>query len=254
MIRSISFKIIHWFIFSLLHINVLYVFAQTMDPIQLDRPDQTETVYTVPKKYLQVENGFRIEHIGKNKYVYDFPSALWKYGITHKTELRLITDLAKEDGKTLLRPLSIGFKTALTEEKGILPKISFIGHLIWNVKEGKFSRSSIVIPKFRFTFQNSISENASIGYNMGMEWNPENSVPTYIYTIAYGHSITKRIAAYIETYGLYARNANADSRLDAGVTYLITSDLMMDLSSGMGLSEIAPKYFFALGISFRTKL
>ncbi|MDV3574025.1 hypothetical protein CMU59_09910 [Elizabethkingia anophelis] len=253
MILSIFFRTIKHFIFLLIF-NILYMQAQTLAPIQLDRPDQTETVYTVPKNYFQVESGFRTEHLGKDQNIYEFPSALWKYGITDKMELRLITDLAREEGKMLLRPLSLGFKMALTEDKGILPKISFIGHFMLNIKEGRFTKSRSVVPRFRFTFQNNISENISIGYNMGMEWNTENKEPSYIYTLAYGHSITKRIGAYIEAYGFYARNAKADSRIDGGVTYLITPDFIIDLSSGIGLSETSPKYFFAVGISFRTKL
>ncbi|EEI89605.1 hypothetical protein HMPREF0765_4752 [Sphingobacterium spiritivorum ATCC 33300] len=237
-----------------LNTNPLLLQPQILNPIQLDRPDQTETVYTVPEKYLQFESRFRIEHIGKKENAYEFPSVLWKYGITDKTELRMTTDLARENRVTIVRPLSLGFKTSFTEEKGILPKISLISHFILNTKGGEYAKSNTIIPRFRFTFQNSISENNSLGYNIGMEWNTENNIPTYIYTLAYGRTISRRFGAYIETYGFYTQDARADSRIDGGVTYLITPDFMIDFASGAGLSDIAPKYFFALGISYRTRL
>ncbi|MBC7555707.1 MAG: hypothetical protein H7195_01965, partial [Chryseobacterium sp.] len=67
------------------------------------------------------------------------PTLLTKYGISTHTELRLITELnynkSSNQNRFGLQPVTIGFKTSLIEEKGIIPKISFIGHL------GLFSRN-----------------------------------------------------------------------------------------------------------------
>ena len=62
-----------------------------MLPIQADRPDQTETPYTVPKGYAQMEFGFSITDTEPG-FIYTYPAALWKVGVTNNFELRLITN------------------------------------------------------------------------------------------------------------------------------------------------------------------
>ncbi|KMQ64786.1 hypothetical protein ACM46_11185 [Chryseobacterium angstadtii] len=243
-------KIRQRIIILFLNSGFLIIHAQKLNPIQLDRPDQTETVCTVPKAYLQVENGFRLEHITKKENRYEFPSVLWKYGLTNTIELRFITELAKENEEVKIRPVSVGFKTQLIEERGIIPKTSLIAHVMVQINKN----AQLFTPRFRFTFQNNLSKKASIGYNLGMEWNPENTIPTYIYTLTYGRSLNEYLGAYIETYGFYSQNKKADSRINGGLTYLMSSNFMIDLSSGFGLSKSSPKYFIALGVSFRTKL
>ena len=55
-------------------------FGQT-PPIQLDRPDQTECPFIVPKNYVQVENGFTYETINEDLKTISYPSSLWKFGL-----------------------------------------------------------------------------------------------------------------------------------------------------------------------------
>ncbi|PPZ92594.1 hypothetical protein C3729_00845 [Cloacibacterium normanense] len=42
-------------------------FLHAQETIQLDRPDQTESVYVVPKNYLQTEMGFMFEKTDKTE-------------------------------------------------------------------------------------------------------------------------------------------------------------------------------------------
>ena len=161
--------------------------AQEQSPIQMDRPDQTETPYTVPKNYLQFESGFTYEKINSNENSFQLPTLLTKYGISDKTELRLITELNynqnSKQSRFSFQPVTIGFKTALIEEKGIVPKISFIGHLgLFSTNDNNQKR---VIPSFKFELENKLSENFTLGYNLGMEWdNNLNENYTYTVTIA----------------------------------------------------------------------
>ena len=62
-------------------------------PIQLDRPDQTECPFIVPKNYVQVENGFTYETINEDLKTISYPSSLWKFGLNEKVEFRLITEV-----------------------------------------------------------------------------------------------------------------------------------------------------------------
>src|SRR3982751_2928308 len=65
-------------------------FSQNIEPIQPDRPDQTESPIIVPVKYFQAENGFAYFYNDENNKAYTYPSTLFKYGLTKFLDLRLI--------------------------------------------------------------------------------------------------------------------------------------------------------------------
>lgn len=223
--------------------------------IQLDRPDQTETVAIVPKNYLQEEAGFILEKSKNSEVDYLLPSILWKYGLNNIVELRLLTEfklnLPNNQYSYQLQPIAIGLKSHLIDEKGAIPSISFIGEA--EITKNNVSGKKMLIPSFRFTLQNTITKNMSLGYNLGIEWNEEMQ-ETYIYTLTIGQSITKKINYYLEIYGFLNPYKTADHRIDGGFTYLINNDFMIDISSGIGLSKISISHYYSLGISYRLKL
>ena len=82
-------------LFSLLFLS-LYCYSQETEPIQTDRPDQTETPAIVPKGMFQVETGFSFQKNNKNNNTNTLPSTLWKYGVNENFELRLITEFVSD--------------------------------------------------------------------------------------------------------------------------------------------------------------
>jgi Putative MetA-pathway of phenol degradation len=229
------------------------IIAQTT--IQTDRPDQTECPFITPVGYLQAENGFTYENIDRDNKSITLPTILWKYGINKNFELRLITEAntLKSYGNKVsgLVPTIIGFKVSVSEEKGIIPATGFIGHLaIPNAASTKF-KASYYAPSFRFNMQHTLSNKFTLAYNLGAEWNGETPEPTFIYTLTSGMSITEKLGAYIELYGFAPQNDKADHRADGGLTYLITNDVMVDVSAGFGITKLSPKNYFALGFSYR---
>lgn len=232
--------------------------AQDLPSIQLDRPDQTECPFIVPAHYIQVENGLSMENTTSKQQSFSYPSSLWKYGLNEKFEFRLITEISGfEIGKTKvsgLMPITLGFKTNICQEKGIIPITSFIGHITTSELGSKDFNTSYMAPSFRFTMQHTLSDIFSLAYNLGAEWNGESPVPTYIYTLTSGVSFSKSIGGYLELYGFADQFSPPDHRMDGGFTYLINNNLIADLSGGIGLSENAPNNYFAIGISYRLKV
>jgi Putative MetA-pathway of phenol degradation len=227
--------------------------AQTT--IQTDRPDQTECPFITPVGFIQAENGLSYENIDKDNKSITLPTILWKYGINKNVELRLITEAntLKYYGNKAsgFVPTIIGFKVSVSEEKGIIPATGFIGHLaIPNAASTKF-KASYYAPSFRFNMQHTLSKDFTLAYNLGAEWDGETPEPTFIYTLTTGFSITEKLGAYIELYGFAPQNDKADHRADGGFTYLITNDVMVDISGGFGITKESPKNYFALGFSYR---
>jgi hypothetical protein len=207
--------------------------------------------------YIQIENGITLETFDQNQKSFNYPSTLWKYGVNEKFELRLITELAlektKENSINGFSPLTIGFKTSLFEEKCFIPKTSFIGHITTSKNGSNEFQTKYISPSFRFTMQHTLSEKISLAYNLGAEWNGENTEHSYIYTLTTGFSFTDKIGCYTELYGFIPTENKADHRFDCGLTYLINNDFMADISGGFGITENAPQNYFSLGLSYRFK-
>lgn len=232
-----------------------FCYSQEIEPIQTDRPDQTETPALVPKGMFQVETGFSYQKNNINNNTNALPSTLWKYGVNENFELRLITEFVSEkiEDRTVsgLTPILIGCKIKISDEKGIYPKTSFIGHvLLPNIASTKY-KSDYFASEFRFVMQHTLSKKMTFSYNLGAEWNGISPEATFIYTITTGYSFTDKLGSYIELFGFAPEKDKANHSFDGGITYLICNNFMLDLSSGIGITNNAPNHYIAVGFSFR---
>lgn len=238
-------------------LSSIIVFGQ--EKIETDRPDQTETPFTVPKKFFQAEFGFNKENISDDAYQWVHPTALLKYGISNKLEFRLETNFGTETIKlndqkfssTILEPVEIGAKLSLFEEKGLLPKTSLIAHVGLPFLASKEVKPDDLPFIARISMQNSISKDISLGYNFGIEKNGFDAMPNWFYTLAPGFNLGEKWYAYVEVFGFIKQNELPDHNLDGGIAYFISNNVKIDLSAGLGLSPASIKNYVALGFSFR---
>jgi Putative MetA-pathway of phenol degradation len=248
--------------FILLSLSFISARAQQTGRMETDRPDQTESPYITKLRHVQTEIGFNIENDNKLK-TFVHPTALWKYGVSQKFELRLITEFvsaetpliipAGNDFITGLLPVQIGGKVSFWEEKGLRPKTSLIFHVAVPKAASKKFHATKWAPNFRFTMQNSLSDNIGLGYNLGAEWDGESNTPYWIYTFAPGFNLGKKGYFYCEAFGAIRKNETPQHSLDAGFGYYVNDDFKLDISSGFGISKAATDNYVAIGCSFRFK-
>jgi hypothetical protein len=238
------------------------VYAQ-IEPMDADRPDQTEGVNTVPKKWLQFEAGLNIQENVSNVHEYLTPTLLSKYGLSKRIELRLITTIVTNSylsipggtkSNTGLDPVEIGTKISLLQEKGWIPKTTFLFHFAIPGFASKANNIDLLAPNFRFTMQNSLAKNFAIGYNFGAEWDGENTSPGYVYTLSPGLTFADNWYGYIEVFGVLKKNNLPQHSIDGGLAYNVTNNLKLDISSGFGISTAAPRWYIATGVSKRFNL
>jgi hypothetical protein len=229
--------------------------AQNIQPIEPDRPDQTESPVIVPVKYLQMENGFAYLYNDKLNKAYTYPSTLIKYGITNFFDLRLITGVVTtqldKEKITGLIPLTIGFKLNFLKEKGLIPQTAFLAHLTFPTLASAKYKLNYYAPSFKFAMQHTLSKKLTLGYNLGALWNGVTTKPIFLYTLTTGISLTEKLDGYIEIYGFAPQHETAQHSTDTGLSYLLTQNISLDISGGYGITQNAPKYFMALGFSFR---
>jgi hypothetical protein len=167
----------------------------------------------------------------------------------------LITEFISEEinNETVsgFTPIFIGFKVNICEEKGIIPKTSFIGHISIPKLASTRYKTDYISPEFRFTMQHTLSDKFLLGYNLGCEWDGFSLDKTFIYTLTTGFSINNQLGCYAEMFGFAPQYDKANHNLDGGFTYLINNNFMVDLSSGIGITDNALDHYLALGLSFR---
>ena len=232
-----------------------------VEKIDTDRPDQTESAVTVPKKWLQFEFGLSAQTTTSLENEFQHPTLLSKYGLGKRIELRLITtvqtntyfDIQNKEKETGLSPVEIGTKIALWEEKKFIPKTSLLFHVTIPKLASKKFKANKLAPNFRFSMQHTISKLIGIGYNLGAEWDGFSDEATWIYTFAPGFNISEKWYGYVEAFGFVSKKNKPEHNLDGGIAYYINRDFKVDLSSGFGISKEAPDWYVAIGASFRFK-
>jgi len=225
------------------------------EPIDTDRPDQTESPVTVKKYWMQIEHGFGIER--DNKISTTGSSTLFRYGLLQNFELRLETDFIHtpstkySSSTTKLQPITMGTKVSLWQPKNWLPKTSLLIHVGIPFLAAKSFKNLNAAPGIILAFQNNLSQIISWGYNIGAEWDGENSDPTYIYTFSNGIDVSEKLYGFLEIYGSLKNDGLPQHNIDAGLSLLINNNIKLDISSGAGITNAAPDWSIAIGASIR---
>lgn len=246
-------------IFLLLVITSSPLIAQEgQDNIVTDRPSQSESAYLVPTGKFQLETGFLVEKDGENKnYTYNVSS--FRYGVNEHFELRLITEylgtksvVSNEEVVTKgMAPLVIGTKLKVAENNGLIPEVAFVGHLVLKTGAAQY-QPDYVTSNFRFSMEYGLSDKFSLGCNLGAKWNGSTPNATGVYTFIIGYGLSDRIALFSEVYGFLTEQAGSpDHRFNGGATYRIASNMQLDISGGLGLSDVSPDNFISTGFSIR---
>lgn len=249
--------------FSILIANLAYSQNErSQEAIITDRPDLTESSRTVPHHSLQFEAGllmFVNEPTSTSEFkntLYQLPAVLARFGLFKNVELRLFNQFVNEKNSnpTLkeksvygIDNLQIGTKINLLTEKGLRPEIALISHVVFPLGSEQFKNDKTLI-NFVFSLSHSLSEKFSLGYNLGWTSDNINANGTGLYTLAVGYSITSKLGFYAEGYGVLKNLETATLGIDGGFTYLLNSNIQLDISAGKGLTE--NNHFFSAGFSW----
>lgn len=252
---------------KILFISCLILFAYelksqdiSVEPLATDRPDRTESAYLVPKGLIQFELGSLYEYDNEDGVTmknYENSSLLIRYGLGELIELRFNMTHASqrsEIGSTVsrlsgLRPLSVGLKLFISEQKGVIPRTVFIGQLGLPYGKEEYAPEKIV-PSFLLVFSNSISDKFGIGYSFGPSWEDNGNYEVF-YSLTGGYLFTDWFGGFLEFYGNIPDPGSNRHLFDGGFTFLIRRNLQADIAAGIGLNKHAADFFVGLGISWR---
>lgn len=210
-------------------------YAQEVEYINTDRPDQSEGVYTLPKGNFQVEDGFTFSDSG---WANDL---MLRYGLFNGTELRLASDLKKNKGQKLeVIDVVLSFKQHILEEKGIFPAVTLVGYLTYQNPLKEWSTDAYI------AFENNLSDKFLLCYNLGSS----NFFKELNVTTQFGYSPVNQLYVYAEYFATFG-NQLPSHNMDCGVLYCLTPNFQIDISFGRSIFRQETDWFASTGLSYR---
>lgn len=223
-------KIFYFFSF-LFFINA---YSQNSEPINSDRPDQSEGTYILTKNSFQIENGILFQD--KEAIC----NLMIRFGLSKKTELRLVSDFGISNYNDNLNTIGISFKRKLLEQNKIIPEITLVGYyrnLIKNKIEFQKQENYALI----LAFQNILSEKLTIGYNFGTNSFGESIIAT----LFSNYIFSKKITFYTEYFSSFTKNSLGNHSLDLGIFYLFNNNLQFDFAYGQTIHKTTNPFITA---------
>jgi hypothetical protein len=235
-----------------------------------DRPDVTESTSIVPAGWLQAELGLTHEDAAGTTLA--VPGTLVRIGLSRRIEGRLgwggwidedpADCVAGGDGRPSdcgadgAGDAEAGLKVLLVERSGARPDVAVLSAVSLPVGDEVFS-SDGVDPSLLLLLGNDLSPVVAWGANAGLALvSPGDGVDGGRRTLAswswsFGFAMTDRLGSFLEYFGEAPEDGPALHAVDAGFTFLLTPDVQLDASGGVGLAERAPDVFLGAGLTFR---
>ena len=223
------------------YISFLLIFlgySAISQTIATDRPSAlTENSTSLYKNGIQLESGFLIQLDSGETQPISAPNLLLRYGLTEKTELRLMNEVLVDEKNVELGVWTIGAKIQLYKSDkvnlSVLPSIHIpsVYDDIGSLSEQPINTK--VIGNY------VVSKANSVGYTIGYTFN-NNEIG---YSLFLGHNFSDKISTFIELYGF-----NDQLNIDAGLAYLIQEKLQFDAYFGTGLNN--KMVFASVGLSY----
>lgn len=226
--------------------------AQT---IVTDRPDQTESSLTVGKKFLQIESGISMVFENNNQISTRqmlIPGTLFRYGLLDGLEVRLLQQVVtlKYPNQNIqgIGDMELGTKIQICKRESSNSEVALVSHIIFPTGTTGITDNNYGIVN-KLSVSHVLTESLGLGYNVGYGYFG-NGNGDLIYSIAMSKGVNDKVGLFVEPYGELANLQNLKASVDAGLTYLITGNLQVDISFGTGINH--RMNFISSGISWRT--
>ena len=257
---------------NLLHSSVFLLAWHTtwcLEPVRemsTDRPDTTESGYTVPAGMFQVELSFfdysYDADLGTISDQWIYGQMNFKAGLTQSTDLQVIVNSHAIAGES---------------ERGDSTRTSGFGDITVRLKKNLFGNDSgpaalALMPYITIPTHTKVSDEAWAGglimplsvalsdrLSLGLMGeadlvhDPETNGYDleWLHSATLGLSLTEKLGMYVELVGIAGQDADYVGIFDAGLTFAVTDALIFDAGVRIGMNRPAPDFGVFSGVSFR---
>jgi hypothetical protein len=230
--------------------------AQETEPINTDRPDQSDAVYIMQPGKLQLETGFFFNNTGfAGQSV--LHSNMLRYGIFKGTELRLVveegTETNRDENKTRagMYPLAFCFKTALEKDCGLIPDITLSAYLRLPITASENFKPLWVQSTAILVFQHTISQEIVFSYNAGITRDGDDKRVFFPVTAVLSYAPFKKISFFSEYYASYQTHSYPLHNIDSGILFLVKPQMQFDIAFAHSLAAPTKSNYITVGFSYR---
>lgn len=234
-----------------------------MRGFETDRPDATESAYTVDAGHFQYETDlFKIERSTTNGITttgYTINGFNMKFGITNSLDLQVVAETfvsIKNTGESSSKT-NTGFEMLTIRVK----------QNIWGNDNGKSALAILPFVNFPTTPDNKISGGIVVPFGLSLpnNWGLGSQVEVdfetnqpgngthlnYLASATISHPLFTRCDFFAEAYALMDNGLKSyDYSLNAGLVYELKENIKLDSGLYYGLKNTSSKVFF-VGLSFR---
>lgn len=234
-----------------------------------DRPDKTESAYTVDAGRFQIETDLvaytQDSRDGTTTRAFDVAPFNFKVGLAHDTDLQIVYG---------------AFSHVRTSGHGIADKESGFGDLTLRLKRNVWGNdggaTALAIMPFVKLPTNTMADlnddieggvivplAVDLGHGMGLGLMTEIDIlrsesgsgyePAFINSATVSFELTNRLGMYVEAYVERSAESGAETivTLDGGFTYAVTDNLQLDAGANVGVTEAADDLNLFAGLSQR---
>lgn len=239
------------FIFALLPLAVL-LFAPSaavgQGAISADRPGFGDGTTPIASGTFQVELGAAA---GNDDFGTDaeIGQMLLRYGVTDAFELRGgVGSIGLEAPDTEYTGTSIGAKLRLLRTP--LSALSVVS--TWALPTGSGAYNADVVSQtLALAYDGALGEDLGISINGGTAFPYDgDATPEYLFIPTLSFDIADSVGGYVGYAGFYTEGLNTNF-VEAGVTYLSTSNTQLDVNTGLQVDENRGAFFVGLGLAHR---
>ncbi|MCF7763527.1 MAG: transporter [Verrucomicrobia bacterium] len=248
---------------------------EQMRPLSTDRPDKTESAYTLDAGHFLVEADFftyaydrhNVDRSNTKVETWNVAPVNLKVGLLNNVDLQLIltpyTSIRRTDHTTGTVGRQEGFNDLILRSK-----IN-----VWGNDDGRTALALMPVVKIP-TNQDNLGNGSVEGGlivpmavalpgNWGMGLMTEVDIvrdevggsyhPEFINTITFGHSIVGNLGGYLEFFALVNEQdtSNWEGTVDLGLTYAINENIQLDGGVNIGVTRAADDWNPFVGISWR---
>lgn len=248
--------------------------ANLMRDMRTDRPDQTESPYTVDAGHIQVEmdvlngrwDGARANDRDRDRDVQSFVvgNVNLKIGLTNAIDLQFVSALwttsrtADRISDTTTEASGMGelttrLKINLWGNDGGDDAFAIMPYVKWPLPASDLRNGhtevGVILP-----YSMALSETLGLGVMAQVDYvntEGETMQTQYFTTATLGQSFSDELGAYLELASRFIPDAESQIQLDCGVTYRPTASIQWDLGANMGLTRDAPDLVVFGGLTLR---
>lgn len=244
-----------------------------MRDMSTDRPDTTESAYTVDAGHFQLEMSHadftydRRSAEGRTRRTLAVAPLLFKVGLTNNADVQIgmdphaweragegggeETSTVRGFGDTVVRlKMNLWGNDGGATALAVMPFVTFP-----TASDGLGSdgvEGGIIVP-FAAELPGEFALGVMAEFDFNRASDGDGMVVDFVHTVTLGHDLVGDLAGYVEYAGFANLNRDEDYRgyLDTGLTYALTSDIQLDAGVRLGLTRAAEDIGVFVGMSLR---